>query len=192
MYHYAGNNPVRYTDPNGLASVSNDTGDLILVKPESKYEPFVFLQQNDKYEGNIDGIIFADGTVFKTFGRSDYVATKNKNGEYVVKYGEILDFSGNCLKALQNSFTAELELKGVDIDSIGLRIEDMYKTYHYGIDSDDFLYSWIGLPQHLDIDNNNEKDLLSIPILLSPDKSLPLTKETLKRWNRIINRGSNK
>jgi RHS repeat-associated protein len=65
-YHYAGNNPVVLTDPDGNTSVNNRTQDYIFVRGgDGKYyavapgEAFLMI-------GSIDGILMYNGTAFKT------------------------------------------------------------------------------------------------------------------------------
>ena len=189
LYAYAGNNPVRYIDPTGLASVRNDTDDPILIKPEdSENFPLTMLKKGETYEGEIDGIIFADGTVKKTYGKADYIVKTDKNGNYKVSGGRIMDFLANCLKAERNTLKVDLELRKVDTEKLKIRWEDMYGTYCYGIDNQSFLDSWLGKDSSLDINNDKISNTNFIPIPKMPDGKIPTKPETICRWNAFLKR----
>jgi hypothetical protein len=61
-YHYAGNNPVKLTDPDGR-SAYNRTGEDIFVITE--HGDMVLVHDGEMFEGRIDGARFNDGTVAK-------------------------------------------------------------------------------------------------------------------------------
>lgn len=79
LYHYAGNNPVRYTDPSGRVVYNSDIYTLlkaeskgfVVVSPETVYRGNNVggykYHENEKFidKGKIDGIIFSSGTIFK-------------------------------------------------------------------------------------------------------------------------------
>ncbi len=82
LYHYAGNNPIKYTDPNGRF-VINLTNEPVLIRTEDKgyvalpaYSVYTgFGVQNSGLDfffgidgGKIDGVIFGDGTIYKVSG----------------------------------------------------------------------------------------------------------------------------
>lgn len=174
LYHYAGNNPVRYVDPDGLASVTNETDDTIVIKPENSEKfSFALLSSGETYKGDIDGIIFLDGTVRKTWGKSDYVAKTDKNGNYKVAGGKFMDFLGNLLKAELNKLKVELEFQGVDTDALGMRWEDMYGTYQYKSNCQTFLNSWLGSEKTLDTNNDKESDTVFVPIPRASNGGMP-------------------
>ena len=78
LYHYAGNNPVRYTDTDG-STVKNNSGITLIVKPEDSKDPYIRLPNESTFDGEQDGIIFPDGTVYKTYGKSKFTNTNLKN-----------------------------------------------------------------------------------------------------------------
>ena len=200
-YAYVNSDPVSWLDPWGLecpdqesgedkkkedaGRVINKTGDIILIKPEKDKNPYTLLQPGETYEGNIDGVIFADGTVFKTEGSSKYVAKQKKSGEYKVSGGKIKDFFGNCAKVIWNGGITEAELQNGDFETTPEHWKDFYGTYHYGDDSHGFLISWLKNEKKLDIDNNHTADTSFIPIPLS--SSNPILKQLmLKIWGVLV------
>lgn len=68
-YAYAANNPLRYTDPNGL-EVMNLGGSPLVIKVEigNSYE---LLMPGDTYHGKQDAVYTESGEVYKTAGKAD-------------------------------------------------------------------------------------------------------------------------
>ncbi len=169
----------------GETSVVNKTSGSIIVKPEKSDKPYSILKTGDTYKGKIDGIIFPDGTVKKTSGKSNYVATVDGKNNYKVSGGNLLDTLGNILKCERNSLRIELEREGVDADGIGLRWEDMYGTYQYGSNQGTFLESWLNTEKKVDVNNDGFTDLDFTPIPRNSDGGIPSKDETLGRWNEL-------
>ena len=200
-YAYVNSDPVSWLDPWGLDTcpyansgednkkdgtgrVINKTGDIILIKPEEDENPYTLLKPGEIYEGDIDGIIFADGTVRKTHGTSKYVAKQTKSGEYKVSGGKITDFLGNCAKALWNESVMEAQLQKGDFETTPENWKDFYGTYHYGDDSHDFLISWLKKEKMLDVDNDKKHaaDTTFIPIPFTSTDPEILKRFVLKLW----------
>jgi hypothetical protein len=114
VYHYAGNNPVKYTDPDGKTSVNNQTSNYILVRDEQgKYHA---IAPDDAFISldSIDGIIFYDGTAFKTFDLNNldqFVIRESESGINISRapISELRDTIFNGGTALKNLFKAEGE-----------------------------------------------------------------------------------
>ena len=199
-YAYVNSDPVSWLDPWGLecpdqesgadkkkedtGRVINKTGDIILIKPELDENPYTLLKPGETYEGNIDGVIFADGTVFKTEGSSKYVAKQKRSGEYKVSGGKIKDFFGNIVKINRNNVYAELISQGYKPEEMDIQWKDFYGTYHYGIDKDDFLTSWLKAEKMLDVDNDKDHtaDTSFVPIPFTSTDSEILKRFVLKLW----------
>jgi RHS repeat-associated protein len=61
-YHYAGNNPVKYVDPDGENFYNNSGEDKVVRTEGGDYR---LVHPGEWYKGNIDGVISKDGTVNK-------------------------------------------------------------------------------------------------------------------------------
>ena len=199
-YAYVNSDPVNWLDPWGLepckqesgedkkqetGRVINKTGDIILIKPEHDDTPYTLLKPGEIYEGNIDGIIFADGTVRKTYGKSKYVAKQTRSGKYKVSGGKLVDSFINLGKAERNILYTKLKLQGVDPSSVGMRWEDAYSTYHYGIDKHDFLVSWVNTEKKLDVNNDGDADTSFVPIPFSISNLVLPKQYILDQWRRL-------
>ena len=103
LYHYAGNNPISYKDPNGRV-VFNTTNEYVLLRIEDKgyvilapysiytgknvtgAEPYVDKDTGILDKGKIDGVIFSSGKICKITGKlcfpgkTDIFITKDESG----------------------------------------------------------------------------------------------------------------
>jgi RHS repeat-associated protein len=69
VYHYAGNNPVKYTDPDGMDFYNFTQEDITVFDENTNY---VTVRPNEMYEGAIDGAKLGDGTIIKVTYDSDF------------------------------------------------------------------------------------------------------------------------
>ena len=66
VYHYAGNNPVKYVDPEGRDFYNNSENDYVVVK---EVEGFALVRPGEMFEGQIDGAVNMEtGAVIKVSG----------------------------------------------------------------------------------------------------------------------------
>ena len=106
LYHYAGNNPVKYTDPDGK-NVTNNTNDYIIARLEDEITlkdgtkiDTVVLAPGDTYNGKVDGTKNRHG---------DYTKISCQDGDkidYTVKEGNLIEFddiSSECKNLLNDS-----------------------------------------------------------------------------------------
>ena len=117
LFHYAGNNPVRYVDPSGEWIVNNTSG-YIAVRLEdeidSPTEPgkkidTVILAPGDKLPGGYDGARDANGTFYKVTCKSgegpiDFSIEEDGSIKFLNKYSKKLNDSGDFKKKVYNFF----------------------------------------------------------------------------------------
>jgi hypothetical protein len=69
VYHYAGNNPVKYTDPDGEDFYNFTQKDIVVVLENRKGSvDYVNVPAGEMYTGKIDGVVLSDDTVVKVTG----------------------------------------------------------------------------------------------------------------------------
>ena len=78
LYHYAGNNPVRYVDPEGRSG-KNNTDQYVIVRLESDNEPchYMILAPGDFITADCDGAIFSSSNMIKVSAKEELHAVVN-------------------------------------------------------------------------------------------------------------------
>ncbi len=78
LYHYAGNNPVKYTDPDGR-SAKNASKQYVVIRLESDNEPchYMILAPGDFITADCDGAIFSSSNMIKVSAWESVKATVN-------------------------------------------------------------------------------------------------------------------
>lgn len=134
LYHYAGNNSVKYTDPNGK-EVVNESSEYVLIKTEDS--GYVILPpkstytgknvENYKYEpkkniidiGKIDGVIKSNGAILKVSDSQTSVLKKSlPNVSAKIDENGEMTISG-FLSWLVNSVADKQKLKSKNKESSG-------------------------------------------------------------------------
>jgi RHS repeat-associated protein len=100
VYHYAGNNPVKHTDPDGR-DFDNYTENTYIVLPGDNNATAVVVGPGQKYEGSIDGA---------------FLAMRDENGDLVLNEegNYVPDPSGPIYKVNDGSSLAIINEGGVD------------------------------------------------------------------------------
>jgi RHS repeat-associated protein len=161
VYHYAGNNPVKYTDPDGRDAY-NCTGEDIYVRNE---EGTLFpVRDGEMYKGRIDGIITNDGTVIKVSDTDKYfgmlptvdITVDKENGEYGARFTNMLSMKQNDI--------GDTQKKGTDLNLSGIYTKEYVEGLKSGFDSRWKIDEIEANPQWV---RNSSANIMSIdPILL--------------------------
>ena len=151
LYHYAGNNPIKYTDPDG-ESVQNNTKHILLIKSEEG-SIYTVLKPGEFYAGDHDGILCSNGTTFKEYGKTKTPITQDKKGNFKANGGKFMNFLGNIAKFLKNLMPNKK------------RHEDNYGEYKYEGDKTkqeaDFLHSWWEGDKRIYGNNDKQTDMIN-------------------------------
>jgi hypothetical protein len=155
-YHYAGNNPVKLTDPDG-EMVRNRSDDSIVVMPEHGHELLApkGLQREDgkgvesgNFFGRLDGVITRDGTIYK--GAGGVKVTKNNDGSYNIKVtalGKMLNAVANFIKWFGNIF------------KVPENRDEYYGMYHKDDDTSETVRQWWPIAEaHFQEEQQNDMD----------------------------------
>ena len=119
LYHYAGNNPVCYVDPDGR-NVTNNTKDYIIARLEDPITlkdgtkiDTVVLAPGETFIGNVDGTRDKDGNYTKISCQD------GDNINYTVKEGNIIEFDDdkNDLKKNINNYSPLRIINGKKLTS---------------------------------------------------------------------------
>ena len=122
LYHYAGNTPVKYTDPDGR-DITNNTKEYVLGKLEDpivigKDEngrdielTFLIIEPGETIKGHFDGAIMKNGIIVKVSAESawnenvSFTITDNEKGEV-----DFSDYSSFCINKKNDDLKGLLNL----------------------------------------------------------------------------------
>jgi hypothetical protein len=151
----------------------------------------VILESGKSYVGQQDGIITADGTVFKCADDADMTVSMNKDGNYIFSGVEEENVSGNRIKVAVNITRIFIRESRFFLEE-----QDLFGRYRldYSDRADDekFPSKWINGDQKIDHDNDKDTPTITGTILPdtqnNKDNSAIKPKDVEKHWNDLQNK----
>jgi RHS repeat-associated protein len=98
-YAYSFNNPVNLSDPSGLDVYNNSDQHIIVVTGEGNFK---IIEPKKNHEGNQDGVIFQDGTIYKNNNGVDVNVQGNNYASPANPVDAAKNIGGDLIKTANN------------------------------------------------------------------------------------------